>query len=160
MKQKLYRNRSDAMLGGICGGLGDFFGIDSNLVRIVFVVLALIHGVGIFIYLILWLIVPPSGEAEETVKEAIQTGAEEIAAKARTMGKEVREVAKRAPSGAAAFIGVVLILVGILFLLSNLGVFWIGWLGFRVLWPVLLIIVGGVFLWRRFSGGRNGNSTS
>ena len=146
------------MLGGICGGLGDFFGIDSNLARIVFVVLALINGIGVFFYLILWLIVPPSGEAEETVKGAIQVGAEEIAAKARTMGREVREVATRAPSGAAAFIGIVLILVGILFLLSNLGVFWIGWLGFRILWPILLIIVGAVFLWRRFSGGRTGNS--
>jgi phage shock protein C len=156
MKQKLYRSRSDAMLGGVCGGLGDFFGIDSNLVRIVFVVLALIQGIGILLYLVLWLIAPPEGE--ETVKQAVRTGAEEIAAKARAMGKEVGEVAKRAPSGAAAFIGIVLILVGILFLLTNLGVFWSGWLGFRILWPVLLIIVGGLFLWHRVSGGRDGGS--
>jgi phage shock protein C len=160
MKQKLYRNRSGVMLGGVCGGLGDFFGIDSNLVRIIFVVLALIHGIGIPIYLVLWLIVPPEGETKETAKEAMQTGAEEIAAKVRAMGGEVREVVKRAPSGAAAFIGIVLILLGILFLLSNLGVFWIGWVGFRILWPILLIIVGAVFLWRRFSGGRDDNPKS
>ena len=158
MKQKLYRSRSDTMLGGVCGGLGDHFGIDSNLVRIAFIVLALIHGIGIPIYFVLWLIVPPEGETREVAEETVQTGAEEIAAKARAMGEEVREVVRRSPSGAAALIGISLIILGVVLLLSNLGVFWAGWPGFRVLWPILLILVGGVFLWRRFSGGRNGDS--
>jgi phage shock protein C len=46
------------MLGGVCGGLGEFFGIDPTLVRLFFVLLALLGGHGVLIYLILWLIVP------------------------------------------------------------------------------------------------------
>ncbi len=64
--KKLYRSQTDQKIAGICGGLGEIYGLDSNLVRIVFVFLALItHLVPLVItYFIAWLILT-EGPTEE-----------------------------------------------------------------------------------------------
>jgi phage shock protein C len=57
--RKLYRSRTDRKLAGVCGGLAEYFGrTDTTVVRVAFVVLALLGGAGIPIYLAMWLIVP------------------------------------------------------------------------------------------------------
>ena len=56
--KRLYRSRKNAMLGGVCAGLGEYFGIDPTIVRLIFVLLFLFGGHGLLIYLILWLVVP------------------------------------------------------------------------------------------------------
>ncbi len=58
--KKLYRSRNDKMIGGVCGGLGEFLGVDPTLVRLAFVILAIFGGSGILLYIIAWLIIPPS----------------------------------------------------------------------------------------------------
>jgi phage shock protein C len=57
----LYRSRDDRMLAGVCGGLGDYFGVDPTLVRLLFVLLALFTGVGVLAYIVLWIVVPEEG---------------------------------------------------------------------------------------------------
>jgi len=154
VKEKLYRSRSDAMVGGVCGGLGQYLGIDSNLVRLIFALLAVANGIGVLIYLLLWLIVPREGEAKDaTAKETIRTGAGEIAEKARALGDELRTAVRHPDSRAGVVIGGLLILLGVIFLLQNLGIFWLRWLGFDVLWPLVLIAIGVALLWRRLKGG-------
>lgn len=56
--KKLYRSRTDRMIGGVCGGLGAYFGIDSTLVRIAFAASVIFLGTGLLLYLIMWIIVP------------------------------------------------------------------------------------------------------
>ncbi|WP_040681832.1 PspC domain-containing protein [Methanobrevibacter boviskoreani] len=56
--KKLYRSRDDKFLAGVCGGLADYFNIDSNLIRILWIILILFKGAGLFVYLIAWLIIP------------------------------------------------------------------------------------------------------
>ena len=56
--KKLYRSRTDKKIAGVCGGLADFFGIDSSLVRLFFILLFLFGGSGFLVYVILWIIVP------------------------------------------------------------------------------------------------------
>lgn len=58
--KRLYRTResADRMIGGVCGGLGKFLGIDATLIRLIFVLMAIIGGHGILVYLIMLLIVP------------------------------------------------------------------------------------------------------
>lgn len=58
MQRKLYRSRTDSKLGGVCGGLGEFFGMDSTTIRLAFVLLALFGGHTILLYLIMLVIVP------------------------------------------------------------------------------------------------------
>ncbi|MEK6954199.1 MAG: PspC domain-containing protein [Candidatus Micrarchaeota archaeon] len=56
--KRLYRSRKDRILGGVCGGMGKYFGVDPVLVRLLFVLLAFGAGSGILLYLVAWLIVP------------------------------------------------------------------------------------------------------
>jgi len=56
--KKLYRSRSNKMIGGVCGGLAEHFNMDPTLVRIIFVALAVLGFSGGLIYLIMWAVVP------------------------------------------------------------------------------------------------------
>jgi phage shock protein C len=63
--RKLYRSRTDRKLAGVCGGLAQYLNADATLIRVLFVVLALLGGPGLVIYLLMWIIVPeePQGAA-------------------------------------------------------------------------------------------------
>ena len=57
MAKKLYRSYEDRRIAGVCGGLADYFDIDSTIVRLIAVILAFAGG-GILAYFVAWLIVP------------------------------------------------------------------------------------------------------
>ena len=54
----LMRSKTDAKLAGICGGLGEYFDVDSNVFRILFVLMLLCGTVGFWFYLVCWIILP------------------------------------------------------------------------------------------------------
>jgi phage shock protein C len=58
--KKLYRSRTDRMIGGVCGGLGKYLGLDATLLRLVAVLLLVLTGIvpGVIAYLIIMVIVP------------------------------------------------------------------------------------------------------
>ena len=56
--KKLYRSRVDRKIGGVCGGLGEYFGIDPTLVRLLFVLGLLGVGGTLLAYLILLIVIP------------------------------------------------------------------------------------------------------
>ena len=56
--KRLYRSRQHRMLGGVCGGVAEYFNLDPNIVRVLFVALTLAGGAGVIGYLIGWAIVP------------------------------------------------------------------------------------------------------
>lgn len=56
--KKLYRSRENAMLAGVCGGIGEYFDIDPTIVRLAWVVLGFCGGVGIWAYIIAAVIIP------------------------------------------------------------------------------------------------------
>ena len=58
--KRLYRDENDKVLGGVCAGLANYFGIDVVIVRIIFVVLAISFGFGLIPYIILWIALPSS----------------------------------------------------------------------------------------------------
>lgn len=62
-KRRLYRSQNNRIIGGVCGGLSDYFGWDSTLVRVVFAMLVLAGGNGLLLYLLLWILTPlePAG---------------------------------------------------------------------------------------------------
>ncbi len=81
------RRGSDRIIGSVCSGLATYFGVDALLVRIVFVILALIPpgiGIGIILYLVLWFLMePPQGAPTSATRN--------IGARLRAMGDELRE---------------------------------------------------------------------
>ena len=56
--KKLYRSRMDRKIGGVCGGLGEYFGIDPTLVRLLFVLGLLMVGGTLLAYIILLVVIP------------------------------------------------------------------------------------------------------
>jgi len=56
--RRLYRNRSDRWLGGVCSGIAAFFGLDPTLVRVATLILFFLGGIGILAYIILWIVIP------------------------------------------------------------------------------------------------------
>lgn len=74
----LRRSVDNKMIGGVCGGLGDWAGIDPVLVRLAFVIAFLMFGVGPLVYLVMWIVVPkaepkPAALAAEEPVEASET---------------------------------------------------------------------------------------
>lgn len=56
--KRLYRSRSNRILAGVCGGISEYFGIDVVAMRIIAVILTFAAGLTLWIYLILWIVVP------------------------------------------------------------------------------------------------------
>ena len=56
--RKLYRSRKSRKVAGVCGGLGEYLNTDPTVIRVLFIVLAVLGGAGGLIYLAMWLIVP------------------------------------------------------------------------------------------------------
>ena len=57
-RKRLYRSRNERWLVGVCGGIGEYFDLDATVIRVIFVLAAFIFGGGLWIYLILWIIMP------------------------------------------------------------------------------------------------------
>ena len=133
------------MIGGVCGGLGDYFGIDPTLVRLIFILLTVFGGGGVLIYFILWIIVPEEGRVTSTPQETMQANAQEVANRAREFGQSISHgfgsSAVSAPRTANPqgewLVGLTLIVLGGLFLLNNFA-----HINFGQLWPITLIIIG------------------
>jgi phage shock protein PspC (stress-responsive transcriptional regulator) len=57
--KRLYRSSKNKVLGGVCGGLAEYFNVDPIIIRIIWVVLIFLsRGTGILAYLIAWIIIP------------------------------------------------------------------------------------------------------
>jgi phage shock protein C len=69
----LHRSASKKVFGGVAGGLAERFDVDANIVRVVFVVLALVYGLGVAIYLAMWALIPRSTSTVNEVVEPDET---------------------------------------------------------------------------------------
>lgn len=103
-KRRIFRNPDDKILGGVCGGLGAYFNIDPLWIRLIWVFMVLAAGVGILLYLILWIIIPEAKTASEklamrgepinvdniskAVKDEMEGVGERIKSSARDFGKK------------------------------------------------------------------------
>ncbi len=138
------------MLGGVCTGLAEYFSIDPVLIRLVFVILTLHHGIGILAYVILWIVVP--ARMDTLAADAGDSDAELDADTADAFA--VAPAPQRKESGRGSFIGgITLIVIGALFLLDN----FIPSFGFDDFWPLLLIAVGAGMLWNTFPQSNHDN---
>jgi phage shock protein PspC (stress-responsive transcriptional regulator) len=60
--KRLYRRREGRIVAGVCTGLADHFGVDVNIVRLVFAGLTIFWGLGALLYVVAWAIIPEEGE--------------------------------------------------------------------------------------------------
>lgn len=162
------RRGRDRWIGGVCSGLAEYFNVDPLFVRIAFVAAAFLQGLGILLYLVLWVLMPPS--------DAPPTAANDFRSNIRAMNEDVRHLFRGfsgspstpAPPGTSTpdvgrplppsgphpyggrggiVVGVVLIALGAWFLLQNLG--WLWWWRWDLFWPAVFILLGLALLVRR-----------
>jgi len=143
---RLTRSRSDVMIGGVCAGLGKYFQIDATLVRLIFVLLTMAGGGGVFIYFILWIVLPR--EDMSNVQNTFD--GQEFGRRANQMGQEMQQMVSQPNMRAVQFIGIALVVLGVVYLIQALNLPFLVWFNDRLLWPVLIIVAGGVLLWRAF----------
>jgi len=143
---RLSRSRVDRMLGGVCGGLGRYLNIDSNIVRLFFVIFTLTGGFGVLLYLALWLILPVDDETIEASGQPF--GPSDIGDRARGMGDDLRQAMRNSNPNTPKILGIGLVVVGAIFLVQNLNIPWLHWLRTDIFWPALLILAGAALVFR------------
>ncbi|MGA8263956.1 MAG: PspC domain-containing protein [Ignavibacteriaceae bacterium] len=142
MKKKWYRSRKDKMIGGVAGGLAEYFDIDPTIVRILFVV-GLFMGAGFLAYIVLWIVVPEEPYGLETAQ---QTSTNSGAAKETSDQNAESQTAEQAQAqtqhkqNSSHIFAAILIVFGVLLLIDN-------FVHFHAFWPLLLILIGvGILL--------------
>jgi len=70
--KRLTRSSTNRMLGGVCGGLAEYFNVDVTLVRLLALLLVFMPGPGVLIYFVLWMITPPDTAYDEKPKNDLR----------------------------------------------------------------------------------------
>jgi phage shock protein C len=145
--KRLYRSRTERVLAGVCGGLAEYFNVDPLLIRVLFVILALVGGGGFLIYLILWIVtqedpgqfaVPKGGDPSSATFTQTPPSEPEQSYASPKPGPvpPVRPRPRRRFRGLIG--GLVLITLGVLFLIQE----FVESADFGDLWPILLVVIG------------------
>lgn len=69
MKKRIYRSEADRKIAGVCGGIAEYFEVDSTLVRLAWAIFVLCAGTGIIAYLLAALIIPNESEVETVIQK-------------------------------------------------------------------------------------------
>ena len=129
--RRLSRNSMNKVIGGVCSGLAEFFGLDVALVRIAFVIAFLFASFGFWLYIILWIVLPVDGQ--QTTDNGQQTFGQ-----SQSQQSESKSESKVKSILAGSFV----ILIGLLFLINNfIPINWV-W----ILWPLILVAIGVVMI--------------
>ncbi len=126
---KLYRSRKSSMIAGVCGGLGNYLGIDPTIIRLVFVFLAFYHFLGAWVYLVMVILLPQAPPDQDVM---------------HTSG------ALSEHTQTTKVIGGGLVLLGMLALVSMLNLPLFSWLRLENIWPILIVLLGVLLLARAF----------
>ncbi|MFC1750749.1 PspC domain-containing protein [Pseudomonadota bacterium] len=138
--KKLIRSKSNRLIAGIAGGIAEYFDIEPVIVRIAFLILAFLQGVGILLYIVMWFIIPSKKGKQADV---ISQNTQEIKETAENFLDNLDSNQSSRPN---RIFGIILIGIGVLFLLNNLGI--LAWAQFVQFWPLLIIVLGLSLLFR------------
>lgn len=145
----LFRPRRQAVIFGVCAGLGQYFDVDPVLIRLLFVLFTFFGGLGIVAYVVLALVMPSERSVGRETREVLQENVREIQEVAVEAGQGLAETIRigSATGRRRYLLGMVLVVLGGLLFLGQLGLFW--WMRWDLLWPLVLIALGMLLLLRR-----------
>ena len=127
MEKKLQRDTQHKVIGGVCAGLANYFGVDATLLRLLLAFMILFAGTGFLLYIILW-IVMPAGRVEQS-SDGVETFVSETS----------QEPKKNSGS---MVIGLTFIGLGALGLLHR----FVPEFNWQMIWPIGLIILGLILI--------------
>ena len=152
IKKKIYRSTERRMVAGVCGGIGEYFDIDPVLVRILFLLLCLMGGSGVFFYVFCWIIIPKQGQ-ENYNQEKVRDFADELRQRAMGFagahGSSGDLRIKRHCTPKANIIGIFLVFFGFILLFDKISSF--SFLRWDLFWIVVIILIGFYIMLKRGS---------
>ncbi len=129
-RKKLYRSVTNKVIGGVAGGLSEYFDIDVVVVRLLFVLLLLFSGGGLLAYIVLWIVIP----RQPLLSENNAAGNAEPYAQPQSD----ETTANNHNTSRSAIAGIILVFLGLLFLFDNM----MPWYNIRMFWPLILVFAG------------------
>lgn len=154
MKKRLYRSRTDTMIGGVSAGIANYFDIDTTIVRLLWLGSLVLQGSGLILYFIAWMIIPlepeqappDTAESSEKPSESEEEGVrEKVLEAARRASHEIEHHIQNDTDekrNSHRVLGWVFILAGLVFFLRNM----FSWLSFDIFLPLGLVAVGLFFI--------------
>ncbi|SDH07029.1 PspC domain-containing protein [Desulfosporosinus hippei] len=142
MPERVYRSVRDKMIGGVCGGLADYFRVDVTLVRLIALIALFAGGVGFLAYIAAWIIIPvDSAEHDNFVnyKHDVGDGGKEIIADLKEEARDYGKLENNPRENRSIVAGGVLVVLGVVFLLQRWFPYWFD---MSKMWPIFLIIIG------------------
>ncbi len=133
--KRMRRSSTDKMIAGVCGGLGEYFNLDSTLIRLLFVLLLFAQGVGAILYLVLLIVLPSDEEAGKSEK-------------AHSIHNPNRSAPRTSGDQIALILGGTLVVFGGVFLLEEISPSMFAAIS-NFFWPAILIL-GGLALILRY----------
>jgi phage shock protein C len=93
--KRITRSRNDRLIAGVASGLAAYFNIDPLLVRLGFALLAFINGMGILLYIILWLLLPSQDSVAADSRAQVRESVDEMRTAAESAAQRVRDMFNR-----------------------------------------------------------------
>lgn len=132
--KKLYRSKTNRIVFGVCGGLGEYFEADPLIIRILFILLSFASGSGIIIYLILAVIIPEA-KIDKKAKKNEEIAEEEPAEERKKNGNWLKSTRN--------IIGLVLVLIGLDILFQQVFKYsFLTWINWGIVWGLIIILIG------------------
>ena len=141
MKNRLYRSETDKKIAGVCGGIAEYFEIDSTIIRLIWVISIAVYGTGLLVYIIAAIIMPTKGEIDTKLnmhQDSDEVNEQKNGASDGNLDKERTR----------NLFGYVLIIVGAILISKRFLV--LNWLSFKFLFPIVLVILGILILSSNF----------
>lgn len=127
MEKKLQRDTKHRVIGGVCSGLANYFGVDASLLRLLLAFMILFAGTGFWLYIILWIVMP----------------AADLQPTSDTVDAVMTDTARSPKANKGSLVvGLILIGLGVIGLLHR----FVPSFNWQMVWPVLLIALGLVLL--------------
>ena len=151
-QSRLYRSYKNSVIGGVCGGLGEYLNTDPVLFRVLFVVAFLVGGAGLLAYIILWIVIPmeeiPNVSQGDTFDKSSNTNnMEEKNMNIEIEPDNMEEQKKQPKNDGNLWGGLILITLGAIFLIDR----FVPRIDFGDLWPLILIVVGVILISKNYT---------
>lgn len=131
MAKRLTKSSNDKVVDGVCGGIAEYFEVDSTIIRILWALAIFLGGTGVVAYIVCMIVIPDEDKFKEDVSTDISVDGE-----ASEKEKNID------PDKNKNLLGLGLIVIGIYFLINR----FLPWMRLDRIWPVILIAVGVYFL--------------
>ena len=148
MEKRLYRSRNKKVVAGIAGGLGDYLDVDPVIIRIIIVLITIFHGVGLLIYIIMWIVIPEE-QYDTSQKSTEPPYAEDTGQTTESNfaeGKNTSSQPEKSSNGRIIF-GVILIFIGLIFLFER----FIPFFDFEFIFAIGLVALGLALIFNFFN---------